>query len=887
MNKVKKIFYNNKFSFLSFATVVVILCCVYICNNIAPFGTTTPMLSDSFHQYLPLLTQLHDKIANGESLIYSLSTGLGSPAIGNFFNYLSSPLSWIIVLFGKNNVPALFGISIILKAALSAFTCSIFLKCKSKINNLSLCIFSVSYALSYFFGAYFWNIMWMDVMYTLPVVFLGIHLLLNKNNIILYPIALSYTIITNYYMGFMVCIASVIYFVYEYFTTYSIKELNITHNNIFKKSIFLNKFSLFAILSIVAAGISCISLLPMYEILGFTSATNNPLPNNIEFSSIIPIISNHFYCNVTSFDTVNQQYILPNVYCGILTLLCTPFFFFSKEITKKEKIMAGITILFFFLSFSINYLNLIWHVGHFPNSLPYRFSYIYILFLIYFAFIGFTKIKTLTKRQLLCTLGVWLLTTIVCCAISSPYRSNVTIIGTLLLFVVYTILIVSKKCIKYRNILIFTLIICELFVPYLSIMYSYDKDMLYENSSDVEYMKSLVNNEDEFYRAEILSYQGSMPSAVYKFNGLSSFSSISYENVSKFHIQTGVNSNGLNSAHYQPQSPIYNMIMSMDYIIDNDSNFNVSKNEFEKIGTNPDTKSDIYKSNYPTSIAFGSVTDLSQNLDISSLSPFEVQNRLANLISNTTIRPLKHIENTIITADGIDIEVKNTQKGYEVKYKLLEDAKDPKITITTTAPFDNCYYLTVQNVNKKFKQTVSCNGRELKKALDVYPGSICVGDVNKHETYTTTLLPLSSCPSEGVLQYYTCYYKETEINDFYHSLKENGIAKVLDFKEDYVQFEIDNTTNYIFTSIPYDKNWEVKIDDKIIPITNIKTTADAFCFLEVSPGKHIIEFTYKPKSLLIGMTISAISLSFFILILILKKQKDKKTNEKRVEKVYE
>ena len=127
MQKIKKAIQENKYSFISFIAVTILLCIIYAFNGVSPFGKNVAMASDSFHQYVPLLSQLLDKIKRGESLVYALSSGIGTSEIGNIINYMFSPLTWVILLFGQNHLEIGFSISVIIKAALSAFTFSYFL----------------------------------------------------------------------------------------------------------------------------------------------------------------------------------------------------------------------------------------------------------------------------------------------------------------------------------------------------------------------------------------------------------------------------------------------------------------------------------------------------------------------------------------------------------------------------------------------------------------------------------------------------------------------------------------------------------------------------------------------------------------------------------------
>ena len=59
------------------------------------------------------------------------------------------------------------------------------------------------------------NIMWMDGMMLLPLVALGIEEIILKGKYKLYMIVLFMVVVSNYYIGYMICIFSVVYFFYK------------------------------------------------------------------------------------------------------------------------------------------------------------------------------------------------------------------------------------------------------------------------------------------------------------------------------------------------------------------------------------------------------------------------------------------------------------------------------------------------------------------------------------------------------------------------------------------------------------------------------------------------------------------------------------------------
>jgi len=133
MDFIKKLYTKIKkydFLFITFFIGLIIIGIIYKLQNVAPLGKNSLLTVDFFHQYGPMLAELYDRITTGENLIYTFNTGLGLPFFRNFFNYLSSPINLLILLFKRKNIVMSYSIIIGLKGILSAITCSYYLKKK-------------------------------------------------------------------------------------------------------------------------------------------------------------------------------------------------------------------------------------------------------------------------------------------------------------------------------------------------------------------------------------------------------------------------------------------------------------------------------------------------------------------------------------------------------------------------------------------------------------------------------------------------------------------------------------------------------------------------------------------------------------------------------------
>ena len=88
----------------------------------------TVMRMDLYHQYGPLFAELYDRVVEHKSFIYSWQSGGGSSFLGNYFNYLSSPLSAIIFLFDRKDISYAITTLVLVKGCLSAGTFAYYLK---------------------------------------------------------------------------------------------------------------------------------------------------------------------------------------------------------------------------------------------------------------------------------------------------------------------------------------------------------------------------------------------------------------------------------------------------------------------------------------------------------------------------------------------------------------------------------------------------------------------------------------------------------------------------------------------------------------------------------------------------------------------------------------
>lgn len=824
MKKIK----NNIYVLYTLLLSLLIILVFFYINNITPFGSKDFTVIDFYHQYFPMTSELINRILNSKTLLFSFNGSL--PFIRNLYNYLSSPFNILLLPF-KDNLSTGFSLLIAIKAVLASTTICYYLTKNIKNSILSIPI-SISYGFSSYYIAYHWNIMWLDGMIFLPLIILGLEKIIKENKSLLYIITLSISIFSNYYIGYMICIFTFIYFQFYYLLNY---KFNIKD--------FLIKFKNYILYSIISIGIISIVVIPIYFSLSSISATKDTFPSifETEFNIINFILNNFSLSKPTAL--ISENIPLPNTSSSLLIFILIPLFFINKNINKKEKILYALLLLTLFLCMHNTFINFIWHGFHFPNDLPYRQSFIYIFITIIIAYKSLINIKYINSKKLLITLTVFILLIILSKIIKFDNLQNkVLIINTILLIIYFAILIINIKNKKYTQFALITIVAIETCI---SCVYNIKPDHngkdLDNSIKNYQYIKNILPQENEFYRIEKIKHDTYNDPALNNYYGISVFSSMTYEDISKIQRKLGNGSNNINSYYYNLQTPIYNSMFNIKYLV---GKFNYNKN-FYKENKNEGIKE--YK--YPLSIAY-KVNNNIKNWDTSSNNPFTVQ--------ESFIKESTGFDNMFnkLNINFKDIVPEITNNGYFINSRICS------INLENDRNGDVYLYIDSNNLS-----SILVNGESYFIATNE-PYIINLGYFSKYDDINVTMYFNYGDTSYNEFNIYAYSFNENNFKKAYNSLNDE-ILNISSFKENHIKGYINlKESGVIFTSIPYDNSWKIKVDNKYIDFYKI---GESYIGFNLNEGYHNIEFIYKTKGLKTGAIISTISLISTIYLYIKKK----------------
>ncbi len=851
LNKIKKFLKDNMYVFLTGGVALFVILLVYYCFDLIPFGDGIIYRMDLYHQYGPMFTELYDRLTGSGTFTYSWNSALGLPFLGNFYNYLSSPLSFIIVLFGHKNTFEAVASLIAIKSVLSAMSMANYLKKSRNVNSPLICAFGIMYAFSGYFIAYYWNVMWIDAMYILPFVVLGIERIIDKGKITTYIISLVYCIFSNYYIGYMVCIFSCLYFIYYYvcrFDEIKARKMFLENKSFIgkiKNSFFLNSGIRFAFASICAALILTFMLVPLMFILSSSSATKGTFPSEFKFYfNIFDFLANHLASLEPTIRSSGED-VLPNIYCGMLTVLLIPLYIFSKKIPVKEKIASTVLLAIMYFSFNINYLNFIWHGFHFPNDLPYRQSFMYSFILIILAFKAIKNIEFSDRKAIICS-GVGVIAFIVLVQeLTSKNVNDMSVylsIGFVFLFTVVLGLLQSKKNQAFA---LSVMVLCSVTAETISASTEHYVANQTKGSFTIDYddfkdIQSTIhkNNKDLFFREELTKSRARMDPSWFNYNGVSVFSSMAYEKVANLQKYIGLYGNKINSYTYNPQTPIYNSMFSLKYIYDK-SGYIAENNYYTELAENNTFKA--YQNNYFLNIAFPVSSNIEKYSAENAKNPVEAQEQLfeaATGISNVYNRIYDYdilYSNVLTVTDG-------QKENESLTFTKSDGALNAAATIILNAPKDgNVYiYLYSRNVD-----TVVVYSPVIQNSMTVSDGYIL--DLGNHKTgdEISVEIPLKDDVTFATVDFCAFTIDEEKFLQGYNKLND-GQIEYTRFNESYISGTYEAKENEtLFTSIPYDRGWNVYIDGNKVSEKDIVKISDALLGVKTSAGKHNIVFRFK------------------------------------------
>ncbi len=320
-------------------------------DDLYPFGPKMMAWCDMDQQVVPLLIDFKDILSGKEGFFLSFKNAGGMNFYAVFFFFLCSPFSFLVAFVDKADVGVFMNVIITLKMCTISITASIYLyrKCpRAWLLNIAL---SVLYAFSGYVMMYYQNVMWLDVVYLFPLLLIGLDKL-KEGNRVFFTLALSATVIVNFYLSYMIALFLLLY---AFLQTVLQKDKR-----------FAGNFILCCTMAVLLTAVVWIPSFLQY----FSSGRRTSVIDSLKGSNALASYQ-------TTVPTIlSVAFLLPFAFC--------------RKLNDEQTTLMRILLIATLLPVVLEPINKIWQTGNYM-SFPTRYAFMTIFLCISLAFDGLTK----------------------------------------------------------------------------------------------------------------------------------------------------------------------------------------------------------------------------------------------------------------------------------------------------------------------------------------------------------------------------------------------------------------------------------------------------------------------------------------------------------------
>ncbi|MEE3486941.1 MAG: YfhO family protein [Bulleidia sp.] len=795
---------KKKRSYLLVCLVTLVLLMILLClMRIYPFGTRTFLWEDS-DQYFAM-NHYFSTLPGKNDIFWSWSNVLGGNALTQLAYYSLSPFNFIFILLKNHMILAAHLVTYlkIVAAALSCYTCLEHLYSDTDFSVLRICL-AECYAFSGYMMFFGWNASWMDGVILLPLVYLGIQRIMEGKSAGLYTVSIALALISNFYIGYMVCLSSVLF----YFHILTEKK---NFKGRFKSSVIPYAFA-----SLIGGGVAAFVLIPVYCSL---QGMGRSLPLSEILSSLTLTISPSELLSGIFTGQINEMNNnAPMIYVGILPVFANIMYLLEPKASGRNKVRNTILILIYLASFEISALNTAWHGFSSNMWFNYRYSFCLTFVVILTAYESLHALKEQRPS------GKTIAMTVAALAILAGltfFRASAKISRIGFGFDAVTVLIMALSLSflndRKKEQRLIAAVTCTGLVLN-GCLYLKDYDTLsidtYEKNRQTVAQADAVIQDDSFYRMEQDFNDGRCDPTLFDYRGISNYASTENQDTLALAKRLGSKQNWVWSYYNGNMSMSSESLLGMKYILTR----NLKGKDYAEIGNSDDVR--FYRNPYALPLVFPA--EMQQDVP-EDMNPYEMQNMIWTSIYGTN-EPVFLENESISSTEG------------SVSFHILQDGP-----VYISIPDEG--FATVSLETKE-------GSRELSYTAFMegyYAGNGQTGD-------TVTILASTKDGIAPDLSGIRCYTEDADaIASNAEKTQTEGI-EIQEVSSSHLAIDYTGMKETLVSTIPYDEGWKVYDNGE-------ETTAfsnwSGFLAVQLNEGvEHHIALVYRPKGWHTGFIVS-------------------------------
>lgn len=842
----------------SFCIPVIIMMIYFIYRGMAPFGASSLLTVDLGQQYVDFFSSFRRIILHHPTeLFYSFSKGLGGEMLGTNAYYLFSPLNLILLFFPGASLTSGIMVITLLRYGLASLALAWCLQRLHWQQGVRIWAFSTAYSLNGWMIANQLNMIWLDALIILPLIFYGLVKIIRGGSVVLYVSWLAVMIIDNYYMAWMICLFSIL------LVLWLLPEAQSWHQR--------GKVCLRYIWSsLLAVGCSAIVLLPtIFALLQSKGTyTETTIHSRFEYNPLkilAKLVPGSF-----NFDQMPSGQ--PNIYVGMLITMGLVLYLLNRKVKWQQRLIAFFVTVFLVISFCYEPLDLLWHVGQFPVWYPARFSFVFCFWVIILAARTITDHFQAPRWQVLVLLLLTCAITYYVHTLHVSYISpNQITIGFAFALISIAYLAIQRRYSPVMYDLLFIiLVICDVatsaLVSLSNLAYVSQPEFGNYTTALNAAISKIPTSDHEFHRVAKTIMRTKDDPLQSGFNSGDHFGSTLEPQQPAFMGAIG-QPDGDGFISYANGTQVSDALLGFKYTLSASDNQDHSDLPFS--GYRPDWFAQqpltithgigVRKNRNALPIAFGANKEI-LTLGHTTLDPLTYQSQIFQSLAGKPVnQPLFNVQN-FTSVDFINVQ--RAQQITGTTFKKRDPSQPALVRLKFTPPTNDSYYLTI-GPSVKDGATIMLNNKRFSQ-YNTYRNTVVINVAHRHKgrpVIITLRLKKNSLWMENVSLY------QLNQRAFNTSLK---VLKQSTFQISHMnattikgRVTIHHGQSVLMTTIPAATGWHVKVDGHS---ATPQTVLGIFMAIPMKPGTHTVVFHYRPPYLYLGALLTVLSISLTVVI---------------------
>jgi uncharacterized membrane protein YfhO len=856
MSLMMKKFAKDKWPYLMAVLLCALLAVIHcIVRKVWIFGSNTLFQGDAGYQYIFYMSEIWNKLHNGNSIFYTWNAECGMDAYTNLLGYLVSPFHILVWMLPRKYLQDTVQFLMLFRWMMTSVSMVYYVmhsKRNKIVENKKLVAFflGVAYACSSVMITNIVQFEWFDVFLVMPFLMLEFERLVDDGKWKLYCVLLTFTMLSNVYLAYAICIFLIIWF------------FNQKYGN---RTVFIKRGLLFAVSSVCAAIISMIGLLP--ATIGLKSRYETGSSGGFEKARVSEYLCDFagWVRGMYMFERGEDVYSTsPYLYVGIFAGIVFVAFLFSK-IEWKQKVARCITAGLLISGFFVPQISFVWHAFTVPNGYYHRYTFLWSFFVLYMCMETLPYLKQIRVRYICCVAGLLACIFGIGFVLETDLREFYVYLATVLLFVFYLMMMIllrRKSITQGAFVKVCILVsVVELSVNAFVVFGTYNA-LLVENRYGNGVAEELLESASVGKGERVTQSLTDMDFGMWTDTGsISGFASASNGNLLKLLRMTGVSAyQSETGASYTGGSPVMNYMLNVSYgIAPSETYISDGTLVTEGEGLN------LYKMNKTGSIGY-MVNDTILDWSIESDQLFQIQNSYVEKATG-----LSGVLKSLPLDGVVQADYGTIKPDENNSFPVIMTTDSAGIMLTYEVPEDMDLYLYTSSTRTMDVFRYAKLDDELIYSEDDYrpAGTIHIGQVKKGQIVTFMEVVRDELGETVNFSYEFAAFDNEKYEAVYEKLSKN-LMEVETFSDDYVKGNIDvKEDGVLMTSVVAKDGFSVYVDGEAV---DYDIAGDVFIAVPLESGQHVVEIRYVTPYFEVGKMLSIGGILIFIILCFIEKK---------------